>query len=86
MAALAASVNRALVAAGWQPDDRLFTPHLTLARTDGLRSGPLLARRLAAEAEGLEAWFEVDRVVLYESHTGRGPARYEPLHEAPLAG
>jgi 2'-5' RNA ligase len=85
MTALAASVNRALVAAGFEGDDRPFTPHLTLARTDGVRSGPRLARRLAAEAQGLEAWFEIDRVVLYESHTGHGPARYESLHDAPLA-
>jgi 2'-5' RNA ligase len=86
MKALAASVNHALMAAGFEGDDRPFTPHLTLARTDGVRSGPRLARRLVAEAMDLEAWFEVDRVILYESHTGRGPARYESLHEAPLGG
>jgi 2'-5' RNA ligase len=85
LAGLAAALDRALVEAGWDPSERPFTPHLTLARTDGVRSGPRTARRLAVEANGLEAWFEVDRVVLYESHTGRGPAQYEPLHEALLA-
>ena len=82
---LADSVGRALVEAGWPADERLFTPHLTLARTDGVRSGPRVARRLVAAADGLEAWFEVDRLVLYESHTGGGPARYQPLHEAALS-
>ena len=82
---LADSVGRALVEAGWPADERLFTPHLTLARTDGVRSAPRVARRLISAAEGLEAWFEVDRLVLYESHTGGGPARYQPLHEAALS-
>jgi 2'-5' RNA ligase len=85
MAHLAAAVARALTEAGWAAEDRPFTPHLTLARADGVRSGPRVARRLAAAADGLEAWFEVDRLVLYESHPGRGPASYERLHEAPLA-
>jgi 2'-5' RNA ligase len=86
IASLAAALNEHLVRAGWDAENRAFTPHLTLARTDGVRSGPRLARRLVAEAAGLEAWFEVDRAVLFESHTGGGPARYEPLHEAHLTG
>ena len=86
MPRLSAAVGAALAAAGWPIDDRPYTPHLTLARCDGVRSGPRVARRLVAAAQDLEAWFPVDRLVLYESHTGRGPARYEPLHEAPLGG
>jgi 2'-5' RNA ligase len=86
LAGLSREVSLALVAAGWPLDERPFTAHLTLARTDGVRSGPRVARRLVAATKDLEAWFEVDRVVLYESHTGRGPARYEPLHEVALAG
>ncbi len=86
MSKLADAVNRSVEAAGWTIDDRPYNPHLTLARSDGVRSGPRVARRLAAAAQDLEAWFGVDRLVLYESHTGGGPARYVPLHEARLGG
>jgi 2'-5' RNA ligase len=84
LAGLAESVRGALEEAGWAQEDWHLTPHLTLARTDGVRDGAVVARRLVDTAEGLEAWFEIDRLVLYQSHTGRGRARYEPLHEAPL--
>jgi 2'-5' RNA ligase len=83
---LAAALGRTLAEAGWEPDDRSFTPHLTVARTDGVRSGPRLAADLVAEARGLDAWFEVERVVLYESRPRLGPASYTALSEAPLSG
>jgi 2'-5' RNA ligase len=65
---------------------RPFAPHLTIARTDGLRDGAVAARTLRDEAERLEARFVADRVILFRSHLGRGPARYEPIHEAVLTG
>lgn len=86
MSGLARAVNGSLEAAGWPHDDRPYTPHLTLARCDGVRSGPRVARRLAAAGQDLEVSFPVDRLILYESHTGGGPARYVPLHEARLGG
>ena len=61
-----------------------FTPHLTIARTDGLRLGPVAAHALEGAADGLDVRFPVDRVVLFRSILGGGPARYEPLHEARL--
>jgi 2'-5' RNA ligase len=68
------------------PDDRSFRPHLTLARTDGLRLAGDAARALAKAAHG-HAWtFTADHVVLYRSHLGEVPAWYEPIHEARLAG
>jgi 2'-5' RNA ligase len=86
LADLAHSLDAALVEAGWPAETRPFRAHLTLARCDGLASGPLVARRLA-EALGADAIdATVDRLVLYESVTGGGPARYVPLHEAMLAG
>ncbi len=84
--ALAAATNRELEAAGWSGDDRPYNPHLTLARSDGVRSAPRVGRRLVEAASAIEVWFEVDRLVLFESHTGGGPARYVPLHEARLRG
>jgi RNA 2',3'-cyclic 3'-phosphodiesterase len=67
-------------------DDRPFSPHLTLARTDGLRLADEAARALVRRVDG-HAWtFVADRVVLYRSHLGEGPAWYEPIHEARLTG
>ena len=82
--ALAAATSDVLAEAGWARDDRPFNPHLTLARTDGVRGAARVGRRLVQAAHGVEEWFEVDRLVLFESRTGDGPARYVPLHEAPL--
>lgn len=67
-------------------DDRPFSAHLTLARTDGLRLAPEAARALGEAAAGREWSFVADRVVLYRSHLGSGPAWYEPIHESRLGG
>jgi hypothetical protein len=39
-----------------------------------------------AAAAGLDIRWPVDRLVLFESVTGDGPARYLPIGEAPLTG
>ena len=86
LGAIAATLGRELEGAGWPSDDRPFRAHLTLARSDGLVAGPLVARRLdAAIGEGAIP-FAIERLVLYESVTGGGPARYVPVAEAPLSG
>jgi 2'-5' RNA ligase len=63
-----------------------FAPHLTIARTDGLRAGGTAAASLREAAENLDETFTVDRVVLYRSILGSGPASYEPVAEASLEG
>lgn len=87
---LAQRLEDALVEHGWPREERPFRPHLTLARSDGVRAGPAAARELTAAAANLAATFTADRVVLFRSHLGGGPARYERLHEArlgaPIAG
>jgi RNA 2',3'-cyclic 3'-phosphodiesterase len=85
LGAVARSLEAPLNAAGWPPDPRPFRAHLTLARTDGARGGPATVRALEAAASGFEVGFTADRLVLFESLTGRGPARYEPVSEAALA-
>ncbi len=67
-----------------QAEGRPFTPHLTIARTDGLRLGGDAARALEAAAAGREWTFVADRMVLFRSHLGNGPAWYEPLVQLPL--
>jgi len=81
---LTASVDRELAERGWPPDPRPFRPHLTLARSDGIASGARTVERLIEGAKTLDARWTVDRIVLFESVTGGGPARYLPLGEAPL--
>jgi 2'-5' RNA ligase len=84
--ALTVRLSRALADRGWPHDDRPVRPHLTLARSDGVAAGSLVAGRLLAAAADLDLRWTADRIVLFESQTGGGPARYLPLLEVPLAG
>jgi 2'-5' RNA ligase len=59
-----------------------FRAHVTLARARA-REGVKLGERLMA-AHTPAGWIVADRVVLYRSHLGRGPARYETLADLPL--
>jgi 2'-5' RNA ligase len=86
LADLAEGLTAAAGECGLNLDTRPFAPHLTIARTDGVRLGPATAHALEGAASGLDARFEVDRVVLFRSILGGGPARYEPLHESILGG
>lgn len=84
LAGLAASVEAALVDAGWRPEQRPFRAHLTLARADGVPAAGAVAARLLELAGSVRIPARIDRLVLFESVTGSGPARYEPLEEVPL--
>ena len=86
LASLADGLTAAAGECGLVLDTRPFAPHLTIARTDGVRLGPAAAHALADAAGELHIRFRVDRVVLFRSILGNGPARYEPLHEAALGG
>jgi len=86
LAELADRLTEAAGEYGLDLDTRPFAPHLTVARTDGLRLGPAAAQALVDAAASLDIRFIVERIVLFRSILGGGPARYEPLHEAPLAG
>ena len=76
---LAGLTERHLVAAGWPPEPRPYRPHLTLARSDGVQVGPLVAGRLIAAMNGRAIPCTIDHVGLFESVTGGGPARYVPV-------
>jgi 2'-5' RNA ligase len=84
LADVAAHLDESLVARGWPHDDRPFRAHLTLARADGRREGPLVARTLEQRASAFETTFFANRLVLFESLTGGGPARYVAIHDAPF--
>jgi len=79
-------LDAALETAGWPPDARPFRAHLTLARSDGIAAGSLVAGRLEAALGDRTILFSIDRLMLYESVTGGGPARYLPVSESTLVG
>jgi 2'-5' RNA ligase len=84
--ALATIVGQELAGAGWPIDDRPFRAHLTLARADGIAAGRLVADRLVAAMGRRRIDLDLDRIGLFESVTGGGPARYVPVIEEGLGG
>ena len=68
-----------------EPEDRPFTPHLTLARINPSRDLHEFAPDLVGLSVASEP-FAVDRLVLYRSHLSPHGATYEVLAEESLAG
>lgn len=81
---LAARLDDRLADAGWERDRRPFRAHLTLARADGVRAGPATVSALTAAAADLAIQSPIDRMILFESITGSGRARYLERAAAPL--
>ena len=54
-------------------------PHLTLARSDGVAGRRGHRATPGDRGGGLDVRFRADRIGLFESLTGGGPARYEPI-------
>ena len=85
---LAGRVESALVARGWQREGRPFRAHLTLARSDDQAAGrnalAWVRAAMAVAGPDLRRAWPADEVALFESHLGRGPARYEALTTARL--
>jgi 2'-5' RNA ligase len=79
-AAVQAAVANALRTGGWyEPDQRRFWPHVTIAR---VKRG---ARSVAPITAGPpDEPFVARGVTLYRSHLGGGPARYEALGRSRL--
>lgn len=84
LADLATHLGAALASAGWPSEHRPFRPHLTLARSDGIAAGPLVADRLASVMSGRRIPALIDRLGLFESVTGGGAARYVLVASTPL--
>lgn len=78
--ALAERVEGALEAAGVPPEERPFHPHLTLSRIRPHQD----VRPLVGEVGAFPLRQPVEEVVLFRSHLGRGPARYEAMERFPL--
>lgn len=81
LSGLAHSLSDALEGLGFEPEERDYTPHLTLARfRSPVRLGELPSHDPAPEP------FPVTEMILYRSHTSSKGARYEPLSYYPLRG
>lgn len=84
---LQAAVERALAEAGFPPEERGFSPHLTLARVRQ-PPAPGTADRVSRALEAVSpprAEFEVEEVVLMRSRLQPSGAVYERLAGFPLA-
>ena len=85
--ALAAAVERGVVAAGFPPEDRAFRPHATLGRVRRGRRLRLDSRKLrdvtGSVTERSHAW-DVMETVLFRSDLSPTGAQYTPLARVPL--
>ncbi|MDQ3953044.1 MAG: RNA 2',3'-cyclic phosphodiesterase [Actinomycetota bacterium] len=80
LTALAEDLGERLRTMGYEPEERAYTPHLTLARLKTPRSLAGLLPDLPAPPKP----FIVDRVTLFRSRLHPAGARYEVLHESYL--
>lgn len=84
--ALAAGVEEAFVAAGFPPEERPFSAHLTLGRVREGGGGRSLSELLAREARRTFGEVVVKEAVLFQSVLGPSGPAYSPLVRALLAG
>jgi 2'-5' RNA ligase len=77
---LAVSCERSAVAAGYDPEERPFHPHLSLSRV----RPPQNLAALVDEFPPFPGRLHVDAVVLYESITGSGATVYRELDRVGL--
>jgi 2'-5' RNA ligase len=86
LAALVAGLGARLGKLGFPPEDRPFSPHLTLGRARDGRGAPGLGGALARAGQAEPAPWRASEVVLFESHLSpRGP-RYEAIARVALGG
>jgi 2'-5' RNA ligase len=84
LGALVTALGRQLGPLGFPPEDRPFSPHLTLGRSRDPRGVPALAAALAKAAEAPSAPWRASELVLFQSHLSSAGPRYEPLAHTPL--
>ena len=80
MRALAEKLEAAARAAGFAPEEKAFSPHLTVSRVNP----PADLRRDVERTPPFGGRMTVDAFVLFRSHLGGGPPRYEEMERYPL--
>jgi RNA 2',3'-cyclic 3'-phosphodiesterase len=83
--ALQHSVESALAAVGFPPEDRPFSAHITLARVNARQPIPQADRFLRAHADFAAGPFPVDQFVLFQSALSPQGPRYQQLGIYPLS-
>ncbi len=86
LSALASEVEAAAAACGFEPEERDFKGHMTIARV----RQPGRWREFKEELEDCRTMHfgtsRISELAIYESRLGRGPARYERIRAFELAG
>jgi 2'-5' RNA ligase len=77
---LARLAEAAARAAGFAPESKPYTPHLTLSRIHPPRD----VTRAIERVPPLDVRMRVGEIILFRSHLGGGPARYEALERIAL--
>jgi len=78
-------VSAALVPLGHPPEDRDWTPHVTVARLGDPRKLGVRARVFVAPPEApIGSWFEATDLTLFESELGPGGPTYRVVERFPL--
>ena len=81
---LQARVDSKLQRAGFAPERRRFTPHVTLARTDKVDEA-MLAGWVQAHNLFRAGPVEIEHITLFSSHRGKEASHYRSEVEYPLA-
>jgi 2'-5' RNA ligase len=81
---LARKIDRAIVQCGRDPEDRAFTPHVTIARLSDILL-PRVMQYVGENALYRSPGFAIDRFTLFESRQGKGGPVYVPLADYALA-
>lgn len=79
LAAAAAALDRELRPLGFTPENRPFSPHVTLARVRSPRNAAALVEAVRRESGGVKGEWRAEELVLYRSTLTPGGAEYEPL-------
>jgi 2'-5' RNA ligase len=85
LAALHAEVQNRMVRLAFEPEDRPYSPHLTLARVKEIRRADgLAAKQILATFPAAFGDFPVNAVTLFRSRLSPKGARYESVLRVPL--
>ena len=83
---LAESVETVLSPLGFPPEERDFTPHITLGRMRSARGTEGLVRALKTHAELGFGMSRIEQVILYKSQLRSDGSVYTPIVTLPLSG
>lgn len=84
LARLQQNVEKSLTAIGFEPEDRPFTPHLTLCRIKSAEDGRALGKLLSEARPEAKAAFAVSSFAFIKSVLKPSGAEYTPIREYSL--